>query len=454
METFSRIIKMTDPIIPYIDIDINTKKNYVDNWKKFDEQMIPIFQNCHWGALKLFYSELEFMLHVSKYVNINECLIVYVGAQPGFRLKHLFVKYFYPKMKMLLYDPLDFDIEEDDQIIIKTGSFGWFDDNTVEEVLQIANGRKIIYITDIRLNDDDAYTKEVLIHEDIQKQQKWGIMMNAEFMLLKFRMFFYKSDPKEVNFIDNTLPEQYSDKIIFKKNEEKHKSKGMWLLHLDGTIFTQIYAPQRSTESRLFVKKIKYYKNKDKYSKNDQEKYKMKYYNNIQYEGIFNYFNIIRRNKKWEYKKSKNICKYIPGFRVSYSSASEYYIIRNYLKSQYIKPTFKTILSKILLIHTFLGNKYNNNMISCGVLKNYKAEKNDNNIVNIAGYEFDKNIFLKKIRILFENTLNKNNKQLEKLLKTKNITDKQKKEYLESIKRKNPFYFIDKNNKIILKRKI
>ena len=64
---------------------------------------------------------------------------------------------------MLLYDPLKFDIEEDDQIIIKTGVNGWFSDDTVKEVLEIANGRKILYISDIRVSDEDEYIREVNI---------------------------------------------------------------------------------------------------------------------------------------------------------------------------------------------------------------------------------------------------------------------------------------------------
>lgn len=445
-DKFSRVIKMTDTIMPYME----EKKE--DKWKVFDDKAIPVFTNCHWGALKLFYSELEFMVHISKHIDINECLVLYVGAQPGFRLKHLYIKHFFPKMHMLLYDPLEFDIEEDEQIIIKTGAAGWFTDESINEVLEIANGRKIIYITDIRLSDDDAYTKESLIHDDIQKQQRWGIMMSAEFMLLKFRMFFYQKDPKEVDFIDNTIPEEYKDKIIFKKNEDKHKSKDKWLLHLDGTIFTQIYSPQRSTESRLFVKKIKYYKNANKYSKEEQEKYKMKYYDNIRYEGIFNYFNIIRRNQKWEYKKSKKLCKYIPGFTTSYSSASEYYIIRKYLKSQNIKSTFKKILEKILLVHTFLGNRYNNNLIMCGLLKNYKHDS-ESEIYHLFGYEYEKDMFVNKIKKIIEKNIKTSNKQLQKLIKTKNISEEQKKEYINSIKRKNRFYYIDNNNKIIIKQK-
>jgi hypothetical protein len=477
-DKFSRIIKMSDPTIPFM-----TKPND-DKWKEFEKTVIPFMNNCHWGTLKLFYSELEFINIVSKYIDINECLVLYVGAQPGFRLKHLFVKHFFPKMKMLLYDPLDFDIEEDEQIIIKTGIHGWFSDETIDEVLKIANGRKIIYISDIRLNDDDSYQKESNIHDDMQKQQRWGVMMGAEFMLLKFRMFFYSKTggPKEVDFIDNTLPEMYKDKIIFNKNEKKHKSNYLWMLYLSGTLFTQIYSPQRSTESRLFVKKIKYHKDKDNYSKEEQEKYKMKYYNNLKYEGIFNYFNLVKRNQNWEYKKSKKLVKYIPGFTVSYSSASEYYIMRKYFLSQKIKPSFNKILSNILYVHTFLGNRYTNNLIICGCIQNYKhkliktilykdkdtseyskynedSNKDSNKDGDKDAYYslfnllYEKDIFDEKIQKIIDERLIEINEQLQNLIKTKNIDEKQKKDYLNSIKRKNLFYYIDNRNKIILKMK-
>ena len=56
-----------------------------------------------------------------------------------------------------------------------------FDDSMIDEVLEIARGRKIIYINDVRRDPSD---KEV--YKDLVDQQKWGIMMSAEFMLLKF----------------------------------------------------------------------------------------------------------------------------------------------------------------------------------------------------------------------------------------------------------------------------
>ena len=449
---FSRIIHMNDPIMPYME-------KPTDKWKYFDDIKIPTLTNCHWGALKLFYSELEFMVHVSKYINVNECLVLYIGAQPGFRLKYLFIKHFYPNIKMLLYDPRDFDIKEDEQIIIKTSASGWFTDETIDEVLKIANGRKIIYITDIRLSDDDNYTREYLIHDDMQKQQRWGVMMGAEFMLLKFRMFFYQRDPHEVNFIDNTIPENYSEKLVFPVDKlGKHKSIDKWLLHLDGTIFSQIYAGNRSTETRLFVKKIKYYKNNKNYSSEDQEKYKMKYYDNIRYEGLLNYFNMVTRNKKLEYEDAKNIyklCKIVPGFDVSYSSASEYYIMYKYLQSQMIEPTFKNILTKIVLVHTFLNKRYANNLIMCGLIKNikYKNELNkncDTKIISLNGFDYEKDMIETKFNELLNKKIKSINVQLDNFIKTKYIDDKLKQQYIKSIKKHNIYYYIN-NNRIVLK---
>ena len=468
MPTFSRIIRQSDPIIPFMSLRekehnsenvnseyYNSSEDDISKINIFNDEILPIYKNCHWGSLKLFYSELEFINLVSKYIDINECLVLYIGAQPGFRLKHLFIKHFFPEMKMLLYDPLPFDITEDENIIIKTRESGWFTDETVNEVLKIANGRKIIYIADIRLSDEDDNTRESLIHDDLQKQQKWGIMMDAEFMLLKFRMFYYKKDPSEVDFINNTIYESYKDKVVFTENEEKHNSKDKWLLYLDGTIFPQIYSGRRSTETRLFVKKIKYYKNK--YPKECQDKYKMTYYDNIQYEGILNNFNIKRRNERVEYRKSKKLTKYIPGVSTSYSSASEYYIVRKYLISRKIKPSFNNILNEIILIHTFFNMKYSNNLIMCGLMKNYaqvmSSEKinGDPSSIIIFLYKFNKQAFFKAFYNIIENSITRMNKQLHNLLTTKRITNNLKEEYGKSIKRKNKFYYINNQNQILSK---
>jgi hypothetical protein len=446
---FSRKIKLTDPIIPYFA----DEKTSEEDIKKFSENTFyAAINNCHWGALKLFYSEVEFLTLASKYIDINKSLILYVGAQPGFRLKYLFIKAFFPKINMLLYDPRPFDIEESEQIIIKTGSDGWFSDEKINEVLKIADGRQILYISDIRLNDDDAYVRESMIHDDMQQQQRWGIKMSAEFMLLKFRMFFYSKNPKEVNFINNKLPEQYADQIIYTKNTEKHNDIHNWMLYLKGSIYTQLYAKPRSTESRLFVKKIKYHKDSDKYSKEDQEKYKMKYYDNMLYEGLFNYFNLKKRNAEIVYGKSDKLIKYLPGQKVSYTSASEYYIIKKYLQftkrsqpSEKIKVSFKAILNKIIEVYTFLNNRYNNNLIICGQFKALKGIKRKEN----SGERYT--TVKKYVEDNVDKFIKYCNKQFKTLRKSKFVDEETKDKFIKSFKTDKNMFF-DINNGII-KRK-
>ena len=60
-------------------------------YNNLNEDTIKTIENCHFGAIKLFYSEVEFLLKCSKYVDINECLILYIGAQPGYRLKYIYI---------------------------------------------------------------------------------------------------------------------------------------------------------------------------------------------------------------------------------------------------------------------------------------------------------------------------------------------------------------------------
>jgi len=438
---FSRKIKLTDPIIPYFDEGTSKDDKSMNEYLFY-----TTLNNCHWGALKLFYSEVEFLVLASKYIDINECLVLYIGAQPGFRLKYLFVKSFFPKITMLLYDPRPFDIEPTEQIIIKTGDNGWFSDDKIKKVDDIENGRKIMYISDIRLSDDDAYVKENLIHDDMQQQQRWGVKMGAEFMLLKFRMFFYSNgNPREVDFINNKLPEAYGDKLVYKKDPNKHPDIHNWLLYLEGDIYTQLYAKPRSTETRLFVKKIKYHKDADKYAAKDQEKYKMRYYDNLQYEGLLNYFNLEKRNAEIVYGKSDKLVKYLPGQKVSYTSASEYYIIKKYLQYAQMNAKFSGVLNKIIEVYTFLNNRYNNNLIICGrfkLLQKVRRTENGEEKYETAKKYIEKNL---------DEFIRACNKQIRMLKKTKFVDDAAKERFIRSFKiPRNPFFEI-RNGKLIKK---
>ena len=389
MIKFSRRIKFSYPTLDYL----KNKDNTEFKLKKY-------LYNCHFGSLKLTYSEIEFLSYCSKYIDINKCLIVYIGAQPGFRLKKIFIDLLFPNLKFLLYDPMPFDIEEDKNFIIKTDKDGWFDDNKIEQVLKIANGRKILYISDIRLSDENFYIKENIIYKDMIKQQNWGIMMKAEFMLLKFRMFFYEKSIDEINFINNNfiINDLKKYNLFYNINNKKQSSINKYLLYLNGKIYSQIYQGPISTETRLLVKKIKYYKNKDNYESKFQDGYKMRYYNNLKYEQILNYFNNTIRIEEYVYKKSYKLEKYLPNYYINYTSASEYYIIYNYFK--YYKKensiTIKKIINIIAIILIILSSKYNNNIIKC-IYKNIKLLKNvNNNIIK----QFNINKVFKRLQFL------------------------------------------------------
>ncbi len=363
------------------------------------EDSLKTFYNCHFGAIKLFYSEVEFLLKCSKYVNLDECLILYIGAQPGYRLKHLFIKEYFPNIKMLLYDPLKFDIEEDEQITIKSGKDGWFDDDKIDEVLKIANNRKIIYISDIRVDDKDFYKKELNIYEDLIKQQRWAINMSADFILLKFRLFFYKKDISEIDFINNdyVYTDSIKDKIIFKKDELNHKDNYN-MLYLSGKIYTQILQGARSTETRLFVKKIKYHDKFDniaKYANESKEtvgeKYLMKYYSNERYESVLNYFNMYTRQQK--FSSEINISKYIIGLEDDYTAESIYYITKKWMKANNKTINLNTIIELLIKTFAFFYKRYNNNLVICINKKlNYNNNLNELNKLEKRKELFEKNL--------------------------------------------------------------
>jgi hypothetical protein len=416
MKKFSRKILADDPILPY-NIKDNTNDITV-------ETLYTAFNNCHWGQLKLFYSEMEFLVLCSKYVDITKCLIVYVGAATGYRLKYLFLKLF-PNTKYLLYDPNPFEIENDENFIIKTGDDGWFNDDKIKEVLDIAAGRKILYLSDIRITDDNSYEKELLVHNNLQEQQRWGILMNADFMLLKFRGFFYQKDPSEIDFIDNNATNQYKKKIIFNYDAKKHESKQQYFLYLDGDIYTQIYAGKRSSETRLFVKKL------------ESGQYKMRYYDNIQYEGLLNYFNLKVRSEPYTYKDSDILAKYIPGTDITYTLASEYYIIYKYLEFYGLELSYKNVLKKLIYIYIFLNVHYTNNLIIC-VGKN--IQKNSRKI----GQDLIKEYYEKMQKIY--------TKQFKNIRNCDFLSEKQKENFINSYNCSYKDLYI-KNGRVYLRNK-
>lgn len=292
---------------------------------------------CHWGQRKLLYSEVEFLSIASKVMDISRknTLIVYIGAANGSH--DVLFKWLFPDTQFLLYDPAPFVVREDEQFIIKTGSDGFFTDNSIADVLKISNGRKILFICDIR-GDLDEFS----IWENMKQQQRWGILLNAELMMLKLRFPYTVSsdDERTKKTVDSDFSyslEQISQFVVLP--EKKLNTYWNDLIYLDGNIYLQLYAPRRSSETRLITGKIKYLSCKNNFDISQHDKYLFTYYDSVKYEENMNYFNLNVRPSQFKYKSSSDMINQLIGFDGGYDVTGEYYICSKYFK-RYLHKNF------------------------------------------------------------------------------------------------------------------
>lgn len=333
---FSRLL--TDDNIP----DIKLSRNF--------QKYFPF----HWGQRKLFYSELEFLSIVAENEDLSDFLVIYIGAADGSH--HNLLHTFFEKTMFLLYDSRQYDksLDKLKNYILKTGNEGFFKDETINEVKQYAKkyNKKIIYINDMRTRElenldfgfdkDKIMENEKMIWNDMLKQQEWGIKMDAEYMLLKFRC------PD----MDDTMLQNVTDEINY--SDEKGKMK-----YLKGQIFTQIYPPKKSFETRLYVKKNK-------------NKYDMDLYNLNEYTKKITQYNLFIRGLQHSFLNSDDMFNHLLGYTNNYDCVTEYYIINLYNKN-YLKKSHdhKYIIQNLCKINTFFNNNSENPSIIFGVYHTY-----------------------------------------------------------------------------------
>ena len=229
-----------------------------------------------------------------------------------------------------------------------------------QEVLEIANGRQIIYISDFRL-----VAEQEAIYADMIQQEIWGVLMGAEFMLLKFRPpysdYTTTEDQKNlyVNYDISLIKSKVINKDIFCP---KHA-----VLYLKGKIYFQNYPKLKSAETRLFVKKIKYKKSASQFSKEDGDKYLIKYYDYDKYEKQMVYFNTHIRREQVVWAKSDDMKNHLLGYDDSYDCVSEYYIAFRYLKLfRALKENYHDEIIRLLyFINVDLNKRVKDNNIIC-----------------------------------------------------------------------------------------
>jgi hypothetical protein len=157
----------------------------------------------HWGQRKLMMNEIEFL---TLYACPNDT-VVYAGSAPGTHIAFL-SKELFPEIRFILIDPAPFAIEASPRIELINDLF------TEELALEFSN-RSVLFVSDIRR----TFESEDMIAQDMKDQQRWHEIMNPKASMFKFRHPWTKGETE----------------------------------YLSGDVFTQPYAPARSTETRLVV---------------------------------------------------------------------------------------------------------------------------------------------------------------------------------------------------------
>jgi hypothetical protein len=297
--------------------------------------------SCHLGQRKLLLSEIEFLSIVAKNNNLNNYLVVYIGAAAGYHFPVLHK--LFPEVKFLLIDPNPFysKLREQPDVYIIINDY--FTDDSIKQVLKIAKGKKILLISDIRVEPEESK-----VIKDMHNQQKWLINMDAEYYMLKFRMPYIQRDGTYINedFDISEFKDKF-DKIKIKKQNDEFQS-------LSGDLYIQLYPPRRSSETRLIG------------SKNKNGKYELTTFNITDYDQRLNYYNHFIRNSPNYFEDSQKLKEHLLGYDDGYDVVGEYYIMHHYVK-YYLKkePSLKKIINLLYEMNVIMFDIHRKYILDC-----------------------------------------------------------------------------------------
>ena len=329
----------------------------------YDDDALDHQSKCHWGQKKLLLSEIQFFTRICKTLNIKslkDFAVVYIGSAGGHHLPILYN--LFPDLIWLLYDPAPFSKDvtkhptKDKSVFVYNM---YFTDDTLEHVRKNCQGRKILFISDIRVE-----TKEEDIIKDMRNQAFWGTELNSPFMLHKFRLPYEELEtiPK------SNLQFKLNDKLFINPNLKITKNKNM--LYLKGDIYLQIFPPPYSGELRLFVEQ------KD-------GKYEFAEYDYLDIENRLVYFNSYIRPYFYCSNDDK-ICKeykyinYIPGYDTSVECLMEYKVVIDYYNYFFNIKDKKVIIQKLYDMNFYLEKLAYRKFITCNYDTTIKYLKKTN----------------------------------------------------------------------------
>ena len=329
----------------------------------YDIDALDHQSKCHWGQKKLLLSEIQFFTRICKTLNmksLKDFAVVYIGSAGGHHLPILYN--LFPDLIWLLYDPAPFSKEvmkhptKDKSVFVYNM---YFTDDTLEHVRKNCQGRKILFISDIRVE-----TKEEDIIKDMRNQAFWGTELNSPFMLHKFRLPYEELEtiPK------SNLQFKLNDKLFINPNLKITKNKNM--LYLKGDIYLQIFPPPYSGELRLFVEQI-------------NGKYEFAEYDYLDIENRLIYFNSYIRPYFYCSNDDK-ICKeykyinYIPGYDTSVECLMEYKVVMDYYNYFFNIKDKKVIIQKLYDMNFYLEKLAYRKFITCNYDTTIKYLKKTN----------------------------------------------------------------------------
>ena len=345
-----------DKIIPETTNDLTFQSQYIGDARDFQSR-------CHWGQKKLLLSEIQFLTKVCQKLNtksLKDYAVVYAGAAHGFHFPILYN--LFPDLIWLLYDPARFSKEagmhpQKEKVKIFNQ---FFTDDTIKHAKQNSENRKILFISDIRLTPD-----EEAVMKDMISQAKWGTDLEADYMLLKYKLPYDDENTKQ--YKTNTIDDlQINPKYII---NPKLKADDKTLLYLKGDIYLQLFAHIHSIELRLMVEKVngKYELETVKYSEIEKKMF---------------YFNTSLRTS-WS-TEDYDFLHYIPGYDSSIECVMEYFIIKNYYEYLHNIKDKNIIIQKIFDMAFFHEKLAHTTFINCNydtmirTIKKFEKKKDDN----------------------------------------------------------------------------
>jgi hypothetical protein len=181
--------------------------------------------NVHLGQRKLLLSEIQLLTEYYK-DNKKHPIVLYVGAAPGTHL--LTLSSMFPYAFFILYDGAKFDpvLKKYPNIFeIHEDKAGFVTTPVINALKSKIDSDRLVFISDIRLGDDDKDKFEHGVMRDMQLQEEWVEILRPKMSLLKFRMSYHM----------------------------KHGDK---LKYMKGNILYGIWPKGTSGESRLLVKQL------------------------------------------------------------------------------------------------------------------------------------------------------------------------------------------------------